>query len=145
MLEVKTTNLAPVRKRFKEMQNRAKTPRHAMDVIGGKAFKAVIQNFSKEENKDGVKWEKWKDPKTKARISRRPTKRGGTKLLQDTGRLRGSIRWAASNIEARVFTKVKYAKYHNYGDGSMKRQFMYVDDKTRLKYLKTLLEYIEGA
>lgn len=142
--EIEVLGLDVVKKRFKGMQDKAKNPRHAMDVIGAKAWKDVINSFAIEENEDGSKWAKFKDPKTGKRISRRPTKRGGTKLLQDTGRLRNSIRWIANNIEARVFTKVKYAKYHDKGDGAMHRSFMWVNAKLRLQFMKDLLNYIKG-
>lgn len=144
MLEVKVEGMAVVKKRFKEMQDKSKNPRHAMDVIGAKAFKDVINSFAIEENEDGQAWAKFKDPKTGKRISRRPTKRGGTKLLQDTGRLRNSIRWAANNLEARVFTKVKYAGYHEYGKNAMHRSFMWVNARLRLQFMKDLLDFIKG-
>jgi phage gpG-like protein len=143
MLVVDTSALKVVKRRFEDMKERAKVPRFAMDVIGAKAFKDVINSFSIEQNEDGGKWERWK--KGSARVSERPTKRGGSKMLQDTGKLRNSIRWAANNTEARVFTKTKYAKFHEYGTKYLPiRSFMWVNAKLRVKFLTELLNYIKG-
>jgi len=144
MIEVEIKNLNVVKERFKDMEKKANDPKYAMDVIGAKAFKDVVNSFNVEQNEDGKKWAKFKDPKTGKRVNQRPTKRGGSKLLQDTGILRGSIRWAASRLEAKVFTKVKYAKYHDSGEGKMKRQFMWVNDKLRLQFASDLLKFIKG-
>jgi phage gpG-like protein len=131
-----------VKKRYKEMAEKAKNPRQAMDVIGAKAWRNVIQNFDLEKNEDGSVWAKWK--KGNQRVPYRPYGRGGTKLLRDTGYLRMSIRWIANNLEARVFTKVNYAKFHEYGEGTMKRQFMWISDKLKVQFLTELLNYIKG-
>ena len=137
MLTVDTSALKVVKRRFEKMQDRAKALKKAMDVIGAKAWKDVLNSFTLEQNEDGEKWEPLA----------RPRKRGGSKLLRDTGRLRSSIRWAANNTEARIFTKVKYAKYHDSDKPRKKlprRQFMWVDPKLRVKFLMDLLSFIKG-
>lgn len=137
MLTVDTSALKITKKRFKDMQNRAKNSKHAMDIIGAKGFKDVINSFNVEKNEDGTSWKPLK----------RPRKRGGDKLLRDTGRLRSSIRWAANPTEARIFTKVKYAVYHDSDKPRKKlprRQFMWIDDKLKLKFALDLLQYIKG-
>ena len=131
MISVDVQGLKVVRKRFNKMKDRAKMPKHAMDVIGAKAWKDVLNSFSIEQNEDGQKW--------------KPLKYRKGKPLRDTGRLRSSIRWAANKEEARVFTKVKYAKYHDKGTKVIpQRSFMWVSAKLRLTFMKTLLDYVKG-
>lgn len=131
MLTVEVQGLAVVKKRFKQMQERSKMPKHAMDLIGAKAWKDVLNSFTVEQDEDGKKWKSLKYRKGQP--------------LRDTGRLRNSIRWAANKDEARIFTKVKYAKYHEYGTKNIpQRSFMWVSAKLRLTFLKTLLNYIKG-
>jgi phage gpG-like protein len=142
MVELEVQRMDIVKKRFKDMGEKAKNPRHAMDVIGAKAWRAVVQNFDIAKNEDGSSWALWK--KGKQRVSTRPTKRGGTKLLVDRGYLRMSIRWIANTLEARIFTKVDYAKYHEHGKGSMHRSFMWINDKLKLQLMMDLLTYIKG-
>jgi len=146
MLDLKIIGAIAIKKNFQDMQTRAKNPKTVMGIIGAKAYKDVINSFRIEENDDGSKWYKFKDPKTEKRISRRPTKRGGTKLLQDTGLLRESIRWESTALWAKVFTRRKYAKWHENGTRNIPaRSFMWVNDRLRLKFAKDLLEYITNG
>jgi phage gpG-like protein len=137
VLTVDTSALKVTKQRFKKMQERAKNPKKFMDVVGAKAWKDVLNSFTIEQNEDGTSWK----PLKKAR------KRGGSKILQDTGRLRSGNRWAASNTEARVFNKVKYGVYHNSDKPRKKlprRQFMWISDKLKVKFLTDLLSFIKG-
>lgn len=145
MLELKVIGAKLTARHFLERSARAKKPRQIMNVIGAKAFKDVLNSFDKEENENGKKWAKWKDPKTGQRVTPRPYGRGGNKLLQDTGLLRESIRWKTSKKWAKVFTNRKYAKYHDKGKGTMKRQFMWVNTKLRLSFVKMLAGYIKDG
>lgn len=121
------------------MKDRAKYPKTAMDVIGAKAWKDILNSFTIEQNENGQAWK----PLKKERSGKRH--KGGSKLLRDTGRLRTSIRWAANKEEARVFTKVKYAKFHEYGTKYIPvRSFMWINSKLRVKFLTDLLSYIKG-
>ena len=133
MLTVDTSALKITKKRFQKMQNRAKNPQKAMDVIGAKGFKDVVNSFTIEKNEDGTSWE--------------PLKYRKGKPLRDKGRLANSIRWAASITEARIFTKVEYAVYHNSDKPRTKlprRQFMWINDKLKLKFAMDLLQFIRG-
>jgi phage gpG-like protein len=135
MLTVDTSALKIVKRRFEQMRDRAKIPKTAMDIIGAKGWKDVINSFAIEQDEDGSAWKPLK----------RPRKRGGSKLLQNTGRLRMSIRWAANNTEARIFTKTKYAKFHEYGTKYIPvRSFMWLNSKLRVRLLTDLLNYIKG-
>ena len=110
-------------------------------------FADVIDHFSREQSPDG-KWERWKDPKTGNRIGRRPTKRGGSKMLLDTGRLRGSLKPGHDQNEANVHTDVEYGPVQNFG--SLKkdhpsREFMWLSDKAQDRIVQAVGEEVERA
>ena len=106
-------------------------------------YKDVLTHFEREEGPDG-KWERWKGGR-----STRPTKRGGSKMLQDTGRLRLSIQPSHSSESAVVGTNIEYAAIQNYGSSKKDhpaREFMWISDECVQKIqdmASTLLE--EGA
>ena len=131
MLTVKTEGLNRVRKRFSKIEQRGKNPEKAMNLIGAKAWKEVVQNnFANEKNEDGKRW--------------KPLKYRKGKPLRDTSRLWNSIKWKASKFQAKVYTIIGYAKYHQNGEGRMKREFMFVSKKSMDGFTKTLLNYIKG-
>lgn len=103
-----------------------------MDVIAIMAWKGVLDNFKNEEGKKRP-WPKWskKLPNgTRKFYSTRPYGRGGSKLLQDTGLLRNSIRPISKNNEAHVYTRTKYAGAHQFGTKNIpKRDFMWIAQK----------------
>lgn len=109
-------------------------------------YKDVMQHFDRQEG-PGSKWLLWKYPDGK-RASPRPTRRGGTKLLQDTGVLRASIKPYHNENEGGVKTDVDYAAVHN--DGSEKkdipqREFMWISDEVLEKIEDMAVKVIEGA
>ena len=131
MLTVKTEGLNRVKKRFSKIEYRGKNPQKAMELIGAKAWKEVVQNnFANEKNKNGSKW--------------KPLKYRKGRPLRDTSRLWNSIKWAASKFQAKVFTNVGYAKYHQDGKAGMKREFMFVSKKSINNFTRILLNYIKG-
>ena len=70
------------------------------------------------------------------------TKRGG-KILQDTGRLKQSIRTSYSKRIAQVRTNMEYAATHNFGfkkKNIPQREFMYLSKKAIEKIKKRLLQ-----
>lgn len=107
-------------------------------------YKDVIGHFEKEVGPGREKWKRFKWPDGKARNTR-PTKRGGTKLLQDTGRLKGSIVPFVEKDSAGARTNVDYAIYHNDGTKKIpKREFAYVDEETVGKLEGYILKEIEA-
>jgi phage gpG-like protein len=79
----------------------------------------VMDHFRKELGPDG-NWVRFLNRKGQ-RVSERQSyykgvKRGGTKLLQDTGRLRASLSEISDNTSAVVGTNLIYAPTHQYGD-----------------------------
>lgn len=124
--------------RFSTMVKNMNMPNKAMAKIAITSWKNVRNHFDTEQDSTGKSWPKWKHPDQKRnkgqRVSARPTKRGGTKLLQDRGRLKGSILYGVKYKIARVYVKLKYAATHNYGDAKRnidKREYMYLDRETK--------------
>ena len=116
-----------------------------MDVIAIQAWKNVIQHFRDEEGKSRP-WPKWSrrlSDGTRKFYTSRPTKRGGTKLLQDTGLLRTSIRPRSKEDEAHVFTKTKYAGYHQFGTRNIpKRDFLWIAQDKINKMARKFIEWV---
>ena len=134
-------------KRFSEIEKRGKNPAVAMTVISQMAYKQVMTNFDNEQGKrrDWPKWSR-KTPKGgRQYFNTRPTKRGGNKLLQDTGTLRLSIRPKVEKDEAHVFTKTKYAGYHQFGTKTIpKRDFLWISQKKINEMAKTFINWLVG-
>lgn len=144
MIRMKVVGLDKVQKSFAYRQSMLVNLKPLFTVIAAKAHRNVIDHFEKEKGPKR-KWPRWsrKNPKTGIRtfFSSRPYGRGGNKILQDTGRLKGSVRFTGKRRQAEVFTNVKYAKFHQKGTKNMvKRPFMYIDRKTR----KNIVNFMEG-
>jgi len=133
-----------VQARFKRIQKRMKDPETVLDIAAAKGFKDVMDHFRKEEGPGGG-WPEWqKTRKDKKGSTVRKTKRGGSKLLQDTGRLRQSTRFRVLKETAEVFNQVKYAATHNFGDPKRnikKRKFMWLSDKAIDSIVKTFARF----
>lgn len=132
--------LEETKKRFKDMQERAKNPSSVMKIIAIKGWRGVVnENFRDEVGKDGQKWA----PRQRARSGKRH--KGAQKLLQDTGFLRNYTGFRNTIDEAYITNGCKYAKPHNYGSTKKnipQREFMYVNDKTMLSIMKTMTTYL---
>lgn len=105
----------------------------------------VISHFEKEENEDGSRWERWKDPRTGKRVDERPYGRGGNKMLQDRGRLRNSLKPSADKEGAYVSSNLDYAPAQNFGNeskGIPAREFMWIDDSTIGKVEDIILKVV---
>lgn len=149
MVDLKIIGAEATKRRFKDMLDRSKNPKNEMDRVGARAWKAVINNFNLEQDEEGKAWPLWKKTVkgNTTRVSNRPTRRGGNKLLRDTGRMRSSIRWGSSRFESKVFTNIRYARWQEYGtkDGKIEpRSFMWISKKLRSELATNLLKYIKG-
>ena len=129
--------------RFLGIGQKMNNPKIAVEKIAILGWKNVLNHFDTEQDSEGASWPRWKYKG--ARVATRPTKRGGSKLLQDTGRLRGSVYYKTSGKSAIVFIKLKYAATHNYGDSARnidKRQFMYLDQATKDQIKDTYVKLV---
>ena len=139
MIAMQVKGLKEVFEKTRKINNRARKLNTPMSIIAAKAYKEVMNNFREQKSPTGI-WEKWLFQGK--RVSTRPTKRGGTKLLQDTGRLRGSIRFSAGVTSAKIYTNVKYAGVHQYGSAKkniVARPFL----KVSLKKIKEFSRFLE--
>ena len=128
-------------KRFDGMERRMNNATAVNKKIGARGFKNVMQHFSEEKGENGQKWSQWK--KGNKRFSSRPTKRGGSQMLVDSGTMRNSVRHKGLKNSAVIFIKSSYASFHHHGTSKMdKRRFMYIDNNTKQQMTKDLLEYI---
>lgn len=103
----------------------------------------VIDHFSREAAPSG-KWKAWSTKYAEARAKGR----GGSKILVDTGILRGSIAFSNTSKTATVGTNTEYAATHNYGDSSRnipKREFMWLSPKLITNLAEQFTKYVAGV
>ncbi len=136
MISVNIQNLEKVQSDFNAITQRLMNPQTGMEIVAGKGFKDVVDHFSEEESPDG-KWQSLKKPR----------KRGGSKILQDTGRLRSSVRFRTLRDEAHIFTQVVYAGVHNFGYSKRnipQRQFLWLSKEAIKSITETFKRFILG-
>lgn len=99
----------------------------------------TFERFRLENDSDG---QKWKPLSEKTLMKRRKLGRG-SKILQDTGQLRGTLIGYEDSFTAKFGATREYGKYHQQGSGVPERKFlgfsskiikkieMYVSDKIK--------------
>jgi phage gpG-like protein len=93
--------------------------------IASEAFKDVMDHFENTSGRSG-KWQ----PLAPSTI--RGRRKGSSKPLQDTGRMRGSIKPQGFKDRAEVFTNVEYAPFHDKGTRTIpRREFLWLSSKTK--------------
>lgn len=116
-------------------------------------FSDVIDHFSKEEGPDGG-WKDRKDLTNKRYDIMGGSHRSSNKLLQLTGRLRGSLLPNAGQVRRKdklsveMVTNVEYAHRHDAGTfGMPKREFLWLSDKAKGLMLDLIMDKLvdEGA
>jgi len=125
-------DMRQIRAKFRHMTDEMNKPQAAMKVIGFRGFKDITEHFNKSEGLTG-EWDELK----------RPRKRGGSKPLMDTGRLRMTFSFRYMRRAVELIKDVSYAKYHEYGTKHIpKREFMWVSAAARKSMLKLLMSSI---
>jgi len=121
---IKIDGLDRLNKRLDKTVKKLKNPSSEMRVISNVfMFKDIMGHFSQERSPSG----KWKS-----------TKRGG-KILQDTGRLRNSIRPRNTKYTAIVGTNISYGAVQNYGGKYITaRKFLWLSKGAMSLILKSL-------
>lgn len=144
MIGLKTDGFDGMAGALTRMYERARDPKTALRIISQKAYTRVIRNFENEIGPDGA-WERW-HRKDKI-FSSRPTRRGGTKMLQDTGAMKNSIRGKVlSRDMAMVECGKTYGVYHQQGTKKMvARPFLWVDEKDEREYADYYAKFIHGG
>jgi len=126
-VSIQLTGLKKATKSFKDIEGRTINNKPAMEKIAARGWKDVINHFEQERGPRG----KWKSIKRKGQI------------LQDTGLLRGSIRFRSIVNEAIVFSRTKYGKFHETGTSKMVvRKFMWLSSEVKKILSKMLLDYV---
>lgn len=113
-----------LQKRLAEIGKRAKDCSQFTKTASIRMHGDVMKHFQTESAPDG-KWHRWSAKYAAARARGR----GGNKILQDTGQLRGSIGFSNTSKTASVGTNLVYAPTHQYGDSARnipKREFLWV-------------------
>lgn len=103
----------PIQAALDELNRRCQHLQPAFDAIGQVIRTNVIDCFQNETSPDGIHW-KALEPAT---IKKR--RNGSNKILQDTGKLLGSIAYSATNSHAEVTTDTEYAPHHQFGTSKM--------------------------
>ncbi len=136
-------------KKFKKMAINCTNLKPIMKIIAVKAWKEVLTHFD-DEMGTGGKWATWRHKQkdgTYRYYASRPTKRGGNKLLHDSGHLKGSLRFKGFEREAHVFdgSTNGYGRWHQSGTTCMpKRDFLYVSEDSETVYARMIEKYVVG-
>lgn len=115
MLFVDTPGLDAATTRLRELAAQGKDLGPALAEIGEKEVTNILLRFEHEEDPQGNPWATLQRPRRKRRGKRR--RRGiSDKLLQDTGRLKGSIQsQVLGGSVLLVGSNVEYAPFHQFG------------------------------
>jgi phage virion morphogenesis protein len=106
--------MAEVKARMKDLSTRLadkKTPLMQMSIW---LFKSVQKNFD-EQSADGKAWPPLAPATLYQKLHRRRKRSTNPRMLQDTGRLKGSIHVEVGNDYASASTIVPYAPHQNFG------------------------------
>ena len=134
MAGIKMVGLNNWLKRLQVTKRRVETHRPAMAVISQKGRKDVLNHFREESGPSG----RWRPLK-------KPRQSGGSKILHDTGRLRGAISAENTDDTATVSAGTSYAATHNFGDNSRnipQRKFLWISAQALKSMALTLSKYI---
>lgn len=93
----------------------------------------VQKNFASQGGEHKNNFGPWKKLSLKTIAGRR---KGSSKILQDTGRLKNSFEFKASSKGAVLFTRVKYAKKHEFGEGRIPQRKIMPSDKQAEEIIK---------
>jgi len=104
MLSISTRGTDELTKHFRQIEKKVKNHKVLYKRIGIKILKWVNDNFEAE----GIE-EKWDELKPQT-IARR--RKETFKILQDTGRLKGSYTYQSGARKVTIGSAVDYAKYH---------------------------------
>ena len=85
----------------------------AFNAIGEAIKNNVLFGFRDEKSPDGINWAAL-SPQT---IKRR--RNNSDKILNDTGRLKGSFAHVATNSHVEITTDTEYAPFHQFGTSKM--------------------------
>ena len=161
MIEMGANGIKEAMAEFKAIQDRTNHGSPYFQRAAMVMHREAIEHFQKQEGPAGTESSPGVFKSTKpwvptkfyeenggpdVRRARPSGRRGGTKILMDTGILRGSILFQGHENDARVYTETTYAATHQYGDPSRNipaRPFLWLKAETvetlRENYIPWLL------
>lgn len=113
MIEIKLSGQNRVDKALVTLQRKIVKPSAALNKIGMTMLSSINQNFEMEGRP-----EKWESLSPMTLAMRRNKKKKSSKILQDTGLLKGSITYDATReggTAVAIGTNKKYGKVHQFG------------------------------
>ena len=111
-INIQVEGLDELQKRFKTCSNDLAKMQKFWHNVGEYMKKRTIKEcFDKEQSPDGQKWKLLSE----ARHNERINKGANYKILSDTGELRRSIHYRASDKDVVIGSNLKYAPIHNFG------------------------------
>jgi phage virion morphogenesis protein len=140
MVDIRVEGLDRVNRELKRLKRKVKNLKPFYDKAKFIMFKDIIRHFVQERSPKG----KWKRLKSSTLKARRAGKGHGTKVLQDTGKLK-QVTPFSSRKTAIVGTNLKYAKTHNFGDTKRKipkREFMWLSDRAGKQILGLMEKHL---
>ena len=134
-IEFDKAQVDAIKENFRKIQDRIKHGKPFFQRSAIRMHRGVMQHFSDEMGSTGA----WA-PLQKER------KRGGSKVLQDTGILRASVRFQGEDDNARVHTDLVYAARHNDGHGATpRREFMWMSPELRKSIMGDMAVWISDG
>lgn len=131
-----------VRQSLLELSGRIGNLYAPMVNIGEYLLMATDDRFEQEVDPDGVPWR----PDSPYTLQLKRENKRILKILQSTGRLRGSIAYLADETSVTVGTNVSYAPDHQLGiNGVAQRSFLGVSEGDEAAILGILEDYITTA
>jgi phage virion morphogenesis protein len=106
--------MAEVKARMKDLKTHLADTRTPLSQIAVWLFKSVQKNFD-EQSVDGKAWPPLAPATLYQKLHRRRKRSTNPRMLQDTGRLKGSIHVEVGNDYASASTTVPYAPHQNFG------------------------------
>jgi phage virion morphogenesis protein len=112
MIQISVESQA-VKAKLAQLQHQTENLQPIFESIGQGLRTHIIDCFKQEKSPDGINWAAL-DPKTI-----RQRRNDSRKILNDTGRLKGSFAHVATNSHVEITTDTEYAPYHQFGTSKM--------------------------
>jgi len=136
-IQIQVNGLPEVRKMLKEIVKQYGDASKPLSVFGEYKLLSLREQWDREENPYGQKWKKLAPATIEEK--RRNNKMLG--ILTRDGVLKGSFTYSITNNLLTIGTNVRYAPYHQFGQGVPKRQMLGLNDEDIRKLKSTITEY----
>ncbi len=108
-----TVQSTPVQAALNELTRRCQHMQPVFNAIGEDIKSNIAMCFREQKSPDGINWAALKP----ATVAKR--RNGSSEILNDTGRLKGSISHVATNSFVEITTDTEYAPFHQFGTNRM--------------------------